>query len=145
MEDSEKAGLTLNLKKTKIMTTGTTREFALGRTKVEVTDCYIFLGSMISRDGSDSKEINRRLSMGRAAIKLDKILKDSDIRKGTKIKIAETLVFPAVTYGSESWMVRKRDRKRIDAFELWTWRRMLRIPWIARRTNLSVVEEVKPK
>jgi hypothetical protein len=72
--------------------------------------------------------------MGRVAIaKLDKILKDSDIRKGTKTKIVETLVFPAVTYGSESWTVRKRDRKRIDAFELWTWRRMLRIPWTATR------------
>jgi hypothetical protein len=101
---------------------------------------------MISRDGSDSKEINRRLSMGRVAIaKLDKILKDSDIRKGTKIKLVETIVFPVVTYGSESWTVRKRDRKRIDAFELWTWRIMLRIPWTAKRTNLSVVEEVKPK
>jgi hypothetical protein len=146
MEESEKAGLTLNLKKTKIMTTGTTGEFALGGTKVELTDCYIFLGSIISRDGSDSKEINRRLTMERVAIaKLDKILKDSDITKGTKIKIVETLVFPVVTYGSESWTVRKRDRKRIEAFELWTWRRMLRIPWTARRTNLSVVEEVKPK
>jgi hypothetical protein len=101
---------------------------------------------MISRDGYDSKEINRRLWMGRVAItKLDKILKDSDIRKGTETKIVETLVFPAVTYGSESWTARKKDRKRIDAFELWTWRRMLRIPWTARRTNLSVVEEVKPK
>jgi hypothetical protein len=76
--------------------------------------------------------------MGRVAIaKLDKILKDSDITKGTKIKIVETLVFPVVTYGSESWTVRKRDRKRIDAFKLWTWRRMLRIPWTASRTNLS--------
>jgi hypothetical protein len=143
MEESEKAGLTLNLKKTKIMTTG---EFALGGTKVELTDCYIFLGSIISRGGSDSKEINQRLSMGRVAMaKLEKIFKDSDIRIGAKIKIVETLVFPVVTYGSESWTVRKSDRKRIDAFELWTWRRMLRIPWTAKRTNLSVVEEVKPK
>jgi hypothetical protein len=101
---------------------------------------------MISRDGSDSKEINRRLSMGRVGIaKLDQIFKDSDITKVTKIKIVETLVFTVVTYGSMCWTVRKRDWKRIDAFELWTWRRMLRIPWTARRTNLSVAEEVKPK
>ena len=114
-EESEKAGLMLNLKKTQIMTTGTLKE----GTKMEITNCYTFLGSIIARDGYDYKEINRRLSIGRMAMtKLEKIMKDQDIRKPTKIKIAETVTFPIVTYGSESWTVRKKERKKIDAFEL---------------------------
>jgi hypothetical protein len=80
-----------------------------------------------------------------AMTKLEKIMKDQDIRKGTKIKIAETVIFPTVTYGSESRTVRKKERKKIDAFELWTWRRILRVPWTEKRTNLSVLKEVKPK
>jgi len=77
--------------------------------------------------------------------KLEKIMKDRDVTEATKIRIAETIIFPIVTYGSESWMVQKKYRKKIDAFELWTWRRILRVPWTERRTNLSVLEEVKPK
>jgi len=73
------------------------------------------------------------------------IMKNRDVRKATKIKIAETIIFPTVTYGSESWTVRKRKRKKIDAFELWTWRRILRVPWTEKRTNFSVLEDVKPK
>ena len=89
------------------------------------------------------KEINRRLSSGRLAIiKLDKIMKDRDVTVATKVKIAETMIFPIVTYGSESWTVRKKDRKKIDT---WTWRRILRMPWTDRRTNVSILEEVKPK
>jgi len=76
---------------------------------------------------------------------LEKIMKDQDVKKSTKIKIAETVIFPAVTYGSESWTVRKRERKKIDAFELWTWRKILRVPWTEKRTNFSVLEEVKHK
>jgi hypothetical protein len=72
-------------------------------------------------------------------------MKHQDVKEGTKIKIAETVIFPTVTYGSESWTVRKKERKKIDAFELWTWRRILRVPWTEKRTNLSVLEEVKPK
>jgi hypothetical protein len=78
-------------------------------------------------------------------IKLDKMMKDRDVTVATKVKIAETMIFPIVTYGSESWTVRKKDRKKIDAFELWTWRRILRTPWTDRRTNVSILEEVKPK
>jgi hypothetical protein len=102
-EESEKAGLMLNLKKTKIMTTGTLNEFILDRTEMEIVNCYTFLGSIITRDGYDYKDISRRLSIGRTAMtKLEKIIKDWDVKKATKIKIAETIIFPIVTYGSES-------------------------------------------
>ena len=136
----------LNLKKTKIMTTGTLKDFILEGTEMEITNCYTFLGSIVTRDGYGYKEINRRLSIGRMVMtKLEKIMKDQDIKKATKIKIAETVIFTAVAYGSESWMVRKKERKKIDAFELWTWRKILRVPWTEKRTNFSVLEEVKPK
>jgi hypothetical protein len=145
-EESEKAGLMLNLKKTKIMTRGTLKEFIFEGTEMEITNCYTFLGSIITRDGYDYKEINRRLSIGRMVMtKLEKIMKDQDVKKDTKIKIAETVIFPAVIYGSESWTMRKKERKKIDAFELWTWRKILRVPWTEKRTNFSVLEEVKPK
>jgi hypothetical protein len=146
MEESQKAGLTLNLKKTKIMITGTLKEFILEGTEMEITNCYTFLGSVITRDGYDYKQINRRLLIGRMVMtKLEKIMKDQDVKKATKIKIAETVIFPAVTYGSESWMVRKKERKKIDAFELWKWRKILRVPWTEKRKNFSVLEEVKSK
>jgi hypothetical protein len=145
-EESEKSGMMLNLKKTKLMTTGTLKEFILEGTEMEITNCYTFLGSIVTRDGYNYKEINRRLSIGRMVMtKLEKIIKDQDVRKATKIKIAGTVIFPAVTYGSESWTVRKKERKKIDAFELWTWRKILRVPWTEKRTNFSVLEEVKPK
>ena len=127
MEESEKAGLMLNLKKTKIMTTGNPKEFILEGTEMEITN-YTFLGSIITRDGYDYKEVNRRLLIGRMAMtKLAKIMKDQDVKKATKIKIAERVIFPAVTYRSECWTVRKKERKKIDAFELWMWRKILRV------------------
>jgi len=105
-KESEKAGLMLNLKKTKIMTTGILNEFILDGTEMETKSCHTSLGSIITRDGYDYKEINR-LSTGRMAIrKLEKIMKDRDVKKATKIKIAETIIFSTVTYGSESWTVR---------------------------------------
>jgi len=144
-EGIEKAGLMLNLKKTKIMTTGILNEFILDRTEMEIINCYTFSGSIINRDGYDYKEMNRRRSIGRMAIiKLEKIIKDQDIKKATKIKIAETIVFPTVAYGSESWTVRKKERKKIDAFELWMWRRILGVPW-AEENELSVLDKVKPQ
>jgi len=122
----------LNLKKTKIMATGILKEFILDGTEMELINCYAFLGSIITRDGYDYKEINKRFSIGRMAMtKLEKIMKDRDVMKATKIKIAET-IFPTVTYESESWTVTKKERKKIDAFELWTWRRILRVPWTER-------------
>ena len=127
-----------NLKKT-------LKEFMLEGTTMKITNHYTFLGSIITMDGND-KEINRRLSIGRMAMtKLEKIMKNQDVKKATKIKIAETVIFPTVTYGSESWMVRKKERKKIDAFELWTWTRILRVPWTEKRMIFSVLEEVKPK
>ena len=144
-EKSEKAGLKLILKKTQIMTTGTLKEFILEGTKMEI-NCYTFLGSIITREGYDYKEINRRLSIGKMAMaKLEKIMKVQDVKKATKIKITETVIFSTVTYGSESWTVRKKERKKMYAFELWMWRRILRVPWTEKTTNLSVLEEVKPK
>jgi len=125
-EESEKARLMLNLKKTKIMTTGILNEFLSDGTEIEIINCYTFLGSIITIDGYDYKEINRRLSIGRMAMtKLEKIMKDRDVKKASKIKIAETIIFPTVTYGSGSWTVRKKERKKIDAFQLWMWRRIL--------------------
>ena len=107
-EENEKVRLMLNLKKTKIMTTETLNEFILDGTEMEIINCYIFLGYIITRDGYNYKEINRGLSIGRMAMtKLEKIMKDRDVKKATKIKIAETIIFPTVTYGSESWTVRK--------------------------------------
>jgi hypothetical protein len=122
-EESEKAGLMLNLK-IKIMTTGTLKEFILEGTGMEITNCCTFLGSVITRDGYNYMEINRSFSIGRMVMtKLEKNMKDQDVKKATKIKIAETVIFPAVTYGSESWTVRKKERKKIYAFALWTWRK----------------------
>ena len=118
-EESEKARLMLNLKKTKIMTTGPLKEFILEGTEMEIIKSYTFLGSIITRDGYEHKEINKRLAIGRlATTKLEKIMKNRDVKKATKIKIAETIIFPTVTYGTESWTVRNKERKKIDAFEL---------------------------
>ena len=114
---SDKARMRLNLKKTKIMTTGNLNKFKLDGTEIEIIDSYTFLGTIITRDGSMSKEINRRISSGTLAmIKLEKIMKDRDVTATTKFKMVETMIFPIVTYGSESWMVRKKERKKIDAF-----------------------------
>jgi hypothetical protein len=113
-EESEKAGLMLNIKKTKIMTSRTLNKFILNGTEIEIINSYTFLGTIITRDGCDHKEINVRLSMGRLAmIKLEKLMKDREVMVATKIKIAETIIFPIVTYRSESWTVRKKDSKKI--------------------------------
>jgi len=131
----------LNLKKAHT-TTGTLKELILEGTKMEKTNCYTFLGSTITTYGYNYKEINRRLLIGKMAMtKPEQIMKDQDVKKTTKIKIAETVLFPTVTYGSKSWMVRKKERKKIEAFELWMWRRILRVPWTEKRTNLSVLEK----
>jgi hypothetical protein len=98
----------------------------LDGTEIEITSYHTFLGFIITRDGYDNKEINRRLTIGRMAMtRLEKIMKDWDVKKATKIKITETIIFPTVTYGSENWTVQKREMKKIYAFVLWTWRRIL--------------------
>ena len=112
-EESEKAGLMSSPKKTKIMTTGPLNELAGEGTEMEIINRYTFLASIITRDGYEHKEINRRLAIERMAmIKLGKIMKDRDVTKATKTEIAETIIFPIVTYGSESWMVRNKERKK---------------------------------
>ena len=144
IEKSAQAGLYLNLKKTKIMSTEEIEEFEVDGEKIGVVRDFIFLGAKIEESGSCKGEILRRLALGRAAMTgLTKIWKEKDITITTKCRIVNALVFPVVLYGCESWTIRKAERRRIDSFELWCWRRLLRIPWTARRTNKSVIEEIK--
>ena len=110
-----------------------------------VTD-FIFLGSRITADGDCSHEIKRRLLLGRKAItNLDSILKSRDVTLPTKVQLVKAMVFPVVMYGCESWTVKKAERRRIDAFELWCWRRLLRVPWTVRRSNQSILKEISPE
>ena len=116
-----------------------------GETLETVTD-FIFLGSKITEDGDCSHEIKRCLLPGRKAMtNLDSILKSRDITLLTKVHLVKAMVFPVVMYGCESWTVKKAERRRIDAFELWCWRRLLRVPWTARRSNQSILKEVSPE
>ena len=106
---------------------------------------FIFLGSKITADGDCSHEIKRRLLLGRKVmINLDSILKSRDITLPTKVHLVKAMVFPEVTYGCESWTIKKAERQRIDAFELWSWRRLLRVPWTVRRSNQSILKEISP-
>jgi hypothetical protein len=140
---SEKAGLYLNIKKTKVMTTTNVRSFKVDGEDIEVVKNFVFLGSNIQENGECRGEILRRLALGRAAMcGLNRIWKDKEVTKGTKAKLIQTLVFPIVAYGSESWVIRESERCRIDAFENWCWRRMLRVPWTAKRTNESIRREL---
>ena len=116
-----------------------------GETMETVTD-FIFLGSIITADGDCSREIKRCLLLGRKAMrKLDSILKSRDITLPTKACIVNTVVYPVVMYGYESWTIKKAVRQRIDASELWCWRRLLRVPWAARRSNQSILKEISPE
>ncbi|KAF7245372.1 Low-density lipoprotein receptor-related protein 5 [Varanus komodoensis] len=143
-EESAKVGLKLNIKKTKIMASGPLTSWQIDGEEMEVVTDFIFLGSKITADGSCSQEIKRRLLLGRKAMaNLDSILKSRDITLPTKVHIVKAMVFPVAMYGCESWTIRKAERKRIEAFEL-CWRRLLRVPWTARRSNRSVLEEIKP-
>ena len=143
-EKSAQAGLYLNLKKTKVVSTEEIDEFEVDWEKVGVVRHFVFLGAKIYDSGSCKGEFLRRLALGRAAMTgLNKLWKDKDITITTKCRIVNALVFPVVLYGCESWTIRKAERRRIDSFELWCWRRLLRIQWTARRTNKSVIEEIK--
>ncbi|KAF7245050.1 Tissue factor pathway inhibitor [Varanus komodoensis] len=144
-EESTKVGLKLNMKKTKIMASGPLTSWQIdGEEMEEVTD-FIFLGSKITTDGDCSQEIKRRLLLGRKAMaNLDSILKSRDIILPTKVRIVKAMVFPVAMYGCESWTIRKAECRRIEGFELWCWRRLLRVPWTARRSNRSVLEEINP-
>ena len=144
-EESEKAGLKLNIQKTKIMASGPITSWQIdGETMETVTD-FIFSGSKITADGDCSHEIKRRLLLGRKAMtNLESILKSRDITLPTKICMVKAMAFLAVMY-CESWIVKKAYSQRIDAFELWCWRRLLRVPWTARRPNQSILKEISPE
>ena len=145
-EESEKAGIKLNIQKTKIMASGLITSWQIyGETMETVTD-FIFLGSKITTDGDCSHEIKRPLLLGRKAItNLDSILKSRDITLPTKVHLVKAMVFPIVMYGCESWTIKKAEHRRIDAFELWCWRRLLRVPWTARKSNQSILKEISPE
>ena len=135
-EEREKAGLKLNIHKMKILASSSITSWQInGETMETVTD-FIFLGSKIMTDGDCSHEIKRHLFFGRKAMtKLDGILKSRDITLPTKVHLVKAIVFPIVMYGCESWTIKKAEHQRMDAFELWCWRRLLRVPWSARRSN----------
>ena len=112
---------------------------------METVTHYIFLGSKITADGECSHEIKRCLLLGtKVMTNLDSILKSRDITLSTKVRLVKAMVFPVVMYGCESWMVKKAEHRRIDAFELWCWRRLLRVPWSARKSNQSILKEISP-
>src|SRR5215213_7395442 len=124
----------------------TPRSFSVDGEDIEVVENFILLGSIIDNNGQCEQEVRRRIAMGRKSfIKLEKIMKDRDVSLRTKIRIVYAMVFPVFLYGCESWTLKKTERKKIDAFEMWTWRRLLKVPSTARRTNKSVLEEVKPE
>ena len=135
-EESEKVGLKLNIKKTKIMASGPIPSWDINGETLETVSDFIFGGSKITADGDCSHEIKRRLLLGRKVmINLDSIFKSRDITLPTKVCLVKAVVFPVVMYGYESWTIKKAECQRIDAFELWCWRRLLRVPWTARRST----------
>ena len=132
-EESGKVGLKLNVQKTKIMASSPTTSWQIDG---ETVSDFIFLGSKITTDGDCSHEIKRRILLGRKVMtNLDSIVKSRDITLPTKVHLVEAMVFPVVMYGCECWTVKKAEHQRIDAFELWCWRRLLRVPWTTRRSN----------
>ena len=142
-EESEKVGFKLSIQKTKIMASGPITSWQIDGETVETVADFIFLGSKITADGDCSHEIKKPLLLGRKVMtNLDSILKSRDITLSTKVRLVKAMVFPAVMYGCESWTVKKAECQRIDAFELWCWRRLLRVPWTARRSNPSILTEI---
>ena len=141
-EESEKVGLKLNIQKTKIMASGPITSWKIDGETVETVSDFIFLGSKITADGDCSIKL-RHLLLGRKVMtNLDSIFKSRDITLPTKVRLVKAMVFPVVMYGCESWTVKKAEHRRIDAFELWCWRRLLRVPWTARRSNQSILKEI---
>ena len=135
-EESEKVGLKLNIQKIKIMASGPTTSWQIDGETVETVADFIFLGSKITADGDCSHEIKRHLLLGRKVMtNLDSVLKSRDITLSTKTHVVKAMVFPVVMYGCESRTIKKAEHRRTDAFEMWYWRRLLRVPWMARRSN----------
>ena len=142
-EESEEVGLKLNNQKTKIIVSSPIPSWQIDR---ETVADFNFGGSKITADGDCSHEIKRCLLLGRKVMtNLDSILKSRDINLLTKVRLVKAMVFPVVTYGCESWTIKKAEHQRIDASELWCWRRLLRVPWTARRSNQSILKEISPK
>jgi len=139
----EKYGLYLNVSKTKILSNVPLSSFNVDGVEIEVVHSFNFLGSTISEDGDCSKEIIRRTILSKVAMKgLQRVWKDKDISLATKLRLVKGLVFPVVYYSCVSWTMKAKDKRRIEAFENWCWRRLLRIPWTAKRTNESVRDEL---
>ena len=144
-EESEKVGLKLNIQKTKIMASGPITSWEVDGETVETVSDFILGGFKITADGDCSNEIKRCLLLGRKIMtNLDSIVKSKDITLPTKVHLVKAMIFPVVMYGCERWTVKKAERQRIDAFELWCWRRLLRVPWTARRSNQSILKEISP-
>ena len=141
-EESEKVGLKLDIQKTKIMVSGPiTCLWQIDGETVETVSDFIFWGSRISADGDCSHEIKRCLLLGRKVVtNLESIFKSRDVTLPTKVPLVEAMVFPVVMYGYESWTVKNAERQRFDTFEVWCWRRLLRVPWTARRSNQSILK-----
>ena len=145
-EESEKVGLKLNIQKTNILTSGPITSWQIDEETVETVTDFIFLGSKSTADGDYSHEIIRRLLLGRKVMtNPDSILKNRDITLPTKVHLVKAMVFPVVMHGYEIWTVKKAEHRRIDAFELWCWKSLLRVPWAARRSNQSILKEISPE
>ena len=144
-DKSEKVGLKLNIQKTKIMGPGPITSWQIDGETVETVADFIFLGSKITADGDCSHEIKRHSLLGRKVMtNLDSILKSRDITLSTKVCLVKAMICPVVMYGCESWIVKKAECQSIAAFELWCWRRLLRVPWTARRSKQSILKRISP-
>ena len=144
-EDSERVGLKLNIQKTKVMAFSPIASWEIDGETVETVADFIFLGSKMTADGDCSHEVKRSLLIGRKVMtNLDSILKSRDITLSTKVHLVKAMVFPVVMYGCENWTVKKAECQRIDDFELWCWRRLLRVPWTIRSSNQSILKEISP-
>ena len=142
-EESEKAGLKCNIQKTKIMASSPFTSWQIDGEKVETVINFLFSDSKITVDSDCSHKIKRRLLLGRKAMtNLDSIFKSRDVILPIKVHLVKTMVFPVVIYGCESWTIKKYECRRIDSFDLWCWRRLLRVPWTARRSNQSILKEI---
>ena len=144
--ESEKVGLKLNIQKTKIMASDPITSWQIDGETVETVADFIFGGSKITADGDCNHEIKRCLLLRRKVMtNIDSILKSRDIPLPTKFCLVKVIIFPVVMYGCESWTIKKAECRRVDAFELWCWRRRLRVPWTARRSNQSILKEISPE
>ena len=141
--ETEKVGLKLNIQKTKIMASGTITSWQIDGETVETVSDFIFGGSKITADGDCSHEIKRSLLLGRKVMtNLDSIFRSRDITLPPNVRLVKAMIFPVVMYGCESWTINKAEHQRIDAFELWCWRRLLRVPWTTRRSSQSILKEI---